>query len=240
MPEIPEIGIGAVQVPEIPAWRAMPPQSIPVAPPVTLQIGFPVADIPGCVETRNSGAGAQSAGAPCLRTPPFGRPRQNDRPPALDVPRPEVLLRDRGGALPRQGALQLRLLRRAGPHTGSGRGAGGERARGARGARGDGSCASPPRHQRRVGAADEDDAADAAREDVHHGGIASRRDKASAQRDLRRRHGRRVQSGALALRRRKGRLWRGLCSCSRARARAAAVAVASSSRWGAAWARDGS
>ena len=57
MPEIPEIGIGAVQVPEIPAWRAMPPQSIPVAPPVTLQIGFPVADIPGCVETRNSAAG---------------------------------------------------------------------------------------------------------------------------------------------------------------------------------------
>lgn len=57
MPEIPEIGIGAVQVPEIPAWRAMPPQSIPVAPPITLQIGFPIADIPGCVETRNSAAG---------------------------------------------------------------------------------------------------------------------------------------------------------------------------------------
>lgn len=57
MPEIPEIGIGAVQVPEIPAWRAMPPQSIPVAPPITLQIGFPVADIPGCVQTRNSAAG---------------------------------------------------------------------------------------------------------------------------------------------------------------------------------------
>ena len=35
----------------------MPPQSIPVEPPITLQIGFPVADIPGCVETRNSGAG---------------------------------------------------------------------------------------------------------------------------------------------------------------------------------------
>ena len=37
--------------------EAMPPQSIPVEPPITLQIGFPVADIPGCVETRNSGAG---------------------------------------------------------------------------------------------------------------------------------------------------------------------------------------
>ena len=57
MPEIPEIGVGTVQVPEIPAWRAMPPQSIPVEPPITLQIGFPIADIPGCVETRNSAAG---------------------------------------------------------------------------------------------------------------------------------------------------------------------------------------
>ena len=35
----------------------MPPQSIPVEPPITLQLGFPVANIPGCVETRNSGAG---------------------------------------------------------------------------------------------------------------------------------------------------------------------------------------
>ena len=57
MPEIPEIGIGAVQIPEIPDWRSMPPQSIPVEPPITLQLGFPVANIPGCVETRNSGAG---------------------------------------------------------------------------------------------------------------------------------------------------------------------------------------
>ena len=69
MPEIPEIGIGAVQVPEIPAWRAMPPQSIPVEPPITLQIGFPVADIPGCVQTRNSAAG--DAKADCLFDMPF-------------------------------------------------------------------------------------------------------------------------------------------------------------------------
>ena len=39
----------------------MPPQSIPNAPPVTLQIGFPVADIPGCVETRNTQPGNQKA-----------------------------------------------------------------------------------------------------------------------------------------------------------------------------------
>ena len=57
MPKIPEIGVKAVAIPEIPEWRAMPPQSIPEAPPITLQIGFPVANIPGCVETRTSAAG---------------------------------------------------------------------------------------------------------------------------------------------------------------------------------------
>ena len=57
MPEIPEIGLQSVSVPLIPAWRSLPPQSIPSAPPVTLEIGFPVADIPGCVETRNTQPG---------------------------------------------------------------------------------------------------------------------------------------------------------------------------------------
>ena len=57
MPEIPEIGIDAIKVPEIVEWRSTPPQSIPNAPPITLQLGFPVADIPGCVETRSSAAG---------------------------------------------------------------------------------------------------------------------------------------------------------------------------------------
>jgi hypothetical protein len=57
MPEIPEIGVRRISVPEILEWRSMPPQSIPEAPPITLQLGFPVADIPGCVETRNSAAG---------------------------------------------------------------------------------------------------------------------------------------------------------------------------------------
>ena len=61
MPEIPEIGVRSVSVPEIPAWRSMPPQSIPNAPPVTLQLGFPVADIPGCVETRNAQPGNENA-----------------------------------------------------------------------------------------------------------------------------------------------------------------------------------
>ena len=61
MPEIPEIGVQSVFVPEIPAWQSMPPQSIPNAPPITLQLGFPVADIPGCVETRNAQPGNENA-----------------------------------------------------------------------------------------------------------------------------------------------------------------------------------
>ena len=57
MPEIPEIGVQRISVPEILEWRSLPPQSIPNEPPITLQLGFPVADIPGCVETRTSAAG---------------------------------------------------------------------------------------------------------------------------------------------------------------------------------------
>ena len=44
-------------MPEIPAWQSIPPQSIPNAPPITLQLGFPVAEIPGCVETRKTQPG---------------------------------------------------------------------------------------------------------------------------------------------------------------------------------------
>jgi len=61
MPEIPEIGVQSVTVPEIPSWRSIPPQSIPNAPPITLQLGFPMADIPGCVETRNTQPGNSDA-----------------------------------------------------------------------------------------------------------------------------------------------------------------------------------
>ena len=61
MPEIPEIGVKAVQVPVIPTWRSIPPQSIPSEPPVTLQLGFPVIQVPGCVESRNTQPGNQKA-----------------------------------------------------------------------------------------------------------------------------------------------------------------------------------
>tara|TARA_R110002020_G_scaffold20282_1_gene69327 strand:+ start:144 stop:914 length:771 start_codon:yes stop_codon:yes gene_type:complete len=61
VPEIPEIGVGRINVPEIPAWRGIPPQSIPKEPPITLMLGFPVAEMPGCVETRNAQPGNPDA-----------------------------------------------------------------------------------------------------------------------------------------------------------------------------------
>ena len=47
MPQIPEIGIGAIGVPNIGARRVIPPPTLPPEPPVTLMLGFPVADMPG-------------------------------------------------------------------------------------------------------------------------------------------------------------------------------------------------
>ena len=63
MPEIPEIGVERIGVPEIPTWRSISPQSIPSTPPITAipGFGFPIADIPGCVKTRNIQPGNHSA-----------------------------------------------------------------------------------------------------------------------------------------------------------------------------------
>jgi hypothetical protein len=47
MPEIQEIGVGTVGVPSIEARQILPPPTLPAEPPVTLMLGFPVADIPG-------------------------------------------------------------------------------------------------------------------------------------------------------------------------------------------------
>ena len=103
MPEIPEIGIGAVNVPVIPAWRSMPPQSIPTEPPVTLQLGFPVIQVPGCVESRNTQPGNQKAydndpkgnfvvcdgTMPSFRPLDFSpalQPPEGVKPPKIDTP----------------------------------------------------------------------------------------------------------------------------------------------------------
>ena len=61
MPEIREIGVGRIGITEIPVWRSIPPQSIPSEPPITLMLGFPIANIPGCVETRNTQPGNPDA-----------------------------------------------------------------------------------------------------------------------------------------------------------------------------------
>ena len=51
MADIRDIGIRNVEVRDInvPSWLTAPPK-IPSAPPVTVQVGVPVIDIPGCVE----------------------------------------------------------------------------------------------------------------------------------------------------------------------------------------------
>ena len=51
----------AISVPEIPSWQSMPPQSIPKEPPVTLLLGWPIAHMPGCVESRNAQPGNPDA-----------------------------------------------------------------------------------------------------------------------------------------------------------------------------------
>ena len=45
MPEIDDIGINDVDVPEVRAWLNAPP-SVPDVPPVTLEIGVPIIDLP--------------------------------------------------------------------------------------------------------------------------------------------------------------------------------------------------
>jgi len=47
MAEIPEIRVGRIGVPRIPERQIIPPPTLPSEPPVTLMLGFPVADIPG-------------------------------------------------------------------------------------------------------------------------------------------------------------------------------------------------
>ena len=59
MSEIREIKVRNIDVPEIPNWAISIPESLPSLSPVTQQqivsqIGFPVMDVPGCVEARET------------------------------------------------------------------------------------------------------------------------------------------------------------------------------------------
>ena len=49
MERIPKIGVDP-----IPVWRIHPPQSLNLPAPVTVNLGFPIIDMPGCVVTRKS------------------------------------------------------------------------------------------------------------------------------------------------------------------------------------------
>ena len=56
--EIREIKIREINIPE---WTFSDPlQSLPYAPPVTVNIGIPIIDIPGCVETHEAGNGSKT------------------------------------------------------------------------------------------------------------------------------------------------------------------------------------
>lgn len=53
MINIPDIGVRSiriVQIPDVHSWAKIAPLNIPHAPPVTLEIGLPIINIPGCVE----------------------------------------------------------------------------------------------------------------------------------------------------------------------------------------------
>jgi hypothetical protein len=51
MPEIKEIQIRNLDIPPVPDWLINQSQSIPTVVPVTQQIGTPIIDLPGCVES---------------------------------------------------------------------------------------------------------------------------------------------------------------------------------------------
>ena len=51
MEEIPQIEIRSLSIPEIPSYILEPSRSIPTASPVTVQLGFPIVNLPGCVQS---------------------------------------------------------------------------------------------------------------------------------------------------------------------------------------------
>mgnify|MGYP005993034537 FL=1 len=51
---IPEIRVRSLDIPEIPKWLTDASLSLPSAPPVVLEIGLPIVDIPGCVEAHET------------------------------------------------------------------------------------------------------------------------------------------------------------------------------------------
>lgn len=52
MSEIPKINVQKIE--PVPLWKIQPPQALKVPAPVTVNLGFPIIDMPGCVVTRKS------------------------------------------------------------------------------------------------------------------------------------------------------------------------------------------
>ena len=50
MPEVRTIGINTPEIPELRVWMTPGSSAIPEAPPVTLQLGVPIVQVPGCIE----------------------------------------------------------------------------------------------------------------------------------------------------------------------------------------------
>ena len=56
MPYIPDVRLNGVRIsdvviPDVPRWMSSdPPQAVPTRAPVTMEIGTPIVNIPGCVE----------------------------------------------------------------------------------------------------------------------------------------------------------------------------------------------
>jgi hypothetical protein len=57
MPEIRDVKINEISIPPVRSIFTGPPQAIPNSPPVTVTIGSPIVDIPGCVEFNPNGPG---------------------------------------------------------------------------------------------------------------------------------------------------------------------------------------
>jgi hypothetical protein len=103
MAEIPEIGVGAIDVPMISVGQPIPAPVLPIAPPVT-SARFPVIDMPGCVRARiTQGKGVETfeddpkgtvtlcdGAVPIFEAPDY-RPRDFTwvKPPEAPIKRPE-------------------------------------------------------------------------------------------------------------------------------------------------------
>jgi len=49
--DIPEIDIRDLSIPTVPRWVIEPSIAVPIYPPVTSQIGIPIVNVPGCIES---------------------------------------------------------------------------------------------------------------------------------------------------------------------------------------------